>query len=431
MRDSERRRAVSSSSQGPNPQSSNPKLRIALINPMGDFGISTYTHELAEALVENGAEVDVYGSDRFNPEIAGFARRHRLYPILNSFIFRRRRRDAKPESAKLGASVPSGPGKARSKPKFLPLRRFLMSAELACYLRKGRYDLIWTQWPEMESYGIGFWRIGRLLGLRMVHTVHNVLPHEESAEGQRVCEMVYRKSERLVVHSSFAAKQLHDEFPGVAGKTIISRHGLFTVFPRRPESRVRVRQQLGISDSDVALLCCGAIRAYKNFDKVIEAMRDPQCNKPVLIVAGQEQGNAADPLAHTRELVERMGLSDHARLLPRFLTFGEMAELFEASDVVMLPYAKGYGSGLLLQAMTFGKYVVSSRTGGAEEYLEKYPRAVLLDGVGVGDIAVGIAAAEKEIAMARWGEARQPIPELEWRNIARSLLEQFGQLTRV
>ena len=422
---------MSSSRHIPASQSPNPRLRIAFINPMGDFGISTYTHELAEALVENGAEVDVYASDRFNPEIAVFPRRHRLYPILNSFIFRRRMRNANTQSPKLGASLPSGPGKARSKPKLPRLRKLLMSAELAWHLRKGRYDLIWTQWPEMESYGSAFWRIGRLLGLRIVHTVHNVLPHEESAAARQVCETVYRQGDCLIVHSNFAAKQLHDEFPGLETKTIISRHGLFTVFPRKPEARVQVRQRLGISDGDVVLLCCGAIRLYKNFDNVIQALHDPQCSTPVLIVAGQEPGNAVDPLAHTRELVERSGLSDRVRLLPKFLSFTEMAELFEASDIVMLPYAKGYGSGLLLQAMTFEKYVVSSRTGGAEEYLEKYPRAVLLDGVGVGDIAAGIAAAEKDFAALRSGGPLQPIPELEWRNIARSLLEQLRQPTRV
>ena len=422
---------MNSSSEALAKQLSNSKLRIALINPMGDFGISTYTHELAEALVEDGAQVDVYASDRFNPEIAAFPRKHRLYPILNSFIFRKRMREANTDSMTSSVSAPSALARPRSTPKLLAVRKFLMSAELAWHLRKRRYDLIWTQWPDMESYGTAFWRLSRLCGMRMVHTVHNVLPHEESSAGRQVCETVYRKSERLIVHSNFAAKQLDAEFPGLERKTIISRHGLFTVFPRRPEARTQVRQQLGISEDDIALLCCGAIRPYKNFNNVIKALRDPRCSKPIVIVAGKEPGDAADPLAHTRELVERSGLTDRVRLLAKFLSFTEMAELFEASDVVMLPYAKGYGSGLLLQAMRFEKYVVSSRTGGAEEYLEKYPRAVLLDGVDVGSIGAGIAAAQREIATSRSSGPLQPVPELEWRNIARDLLEQLFQPTRV
>lgn len=399
-------------------------MRIALINPMGDFGISTYTHELAEALVKNGAEVDVYASDRFNAEIAAFPRKHRLYPILNSFIFRRRVREANaPAGASSSAKNAAQPKNTILRPKLPRLRKLLMSAELAWHLRKQKYDLVWTQWPEMESYGTAFWSCVRMLGMRAVHTVHNVLPHEENDEGKKTCAVVYRSSERLILHSQFAAKQLASEFPGMEGKIIVSRHGLFTVFPRRPEARAAVREQLGIREDDMALLCCGAIRPYKNIDGVIEALRDPRCAKPLLIVAGQEPGNAADPLEHTRQMVEQFGLRDRVRLLPKFLSFTDMAELFEASDVVMLPYAKGYGSGLLLQAMTFGKLIVSSRTGGADEYLEKYPRAVLLEGASVSEIADGIA---KATAQMMTNVAPGPeVPELKWTNIAADLLSQL------
>ena len=299
-----------------------------------------------------------------------------------------------------------------------------MSAELAWHLRKQNYDLIWTQWPEMESYGTTFWRFARLLGMRMVHTVHNVLPHEESAKGREASELVYRCSERLIVHSNAAAKQLAAEFLGMERKAIVSRHGLFTVFPRRPEARAEVRQRFGIGDEDIALLCCGAIRPYKNFDSVIEALCDQRCAKPLLIVAGQEPGNAADALAHTRDLVQRLGLTDRARLLPKFLSFGEMAELFEASDMVMLPYAKGYGSGLLLQAMTFGKFIVSSKTGGASEYLQNYPSAIVLDDISVSGIATAIAKASQQVKPP--DPAPPSIRELDWRNIAADLLKQLS-----
>jgi glycosyltransferase involved in cell wall biosynthesis len=288
------------------------RMRIALINPMGDFGISTYTHELAEALVENGAEVDVYVSDRFNAEIADFPRKHRLYPILNSFIFRRRRREANAggASSKVKRAAPKN---TILRPKLPRVRKFLMSIELAWHLRKQKYDLIWTQWPEMESYGTAFWSFARWLGIRTVHTVHNVLPHEESLHARKVCEAVYRQSGRLIVHSQFAAKQLAGEFPGMEAKAIVSRHGLFTVFPRKPEARRAVREQLAIREGDVALLCCGAIRPYKNFGSVIEALCDPRCAKPLLIVAGQEPGNATDPLEHTRQMVEQFGLRARVR----------------------------------------------------------------------------------------------------------------------
>ena len=38
---------------------------VALINPMADYGIDTYTHELARGLAENGVHVDVFTADVF------------------------------------------------------------------------------------------------------------------------------------------------------------------------------------------------------------------------------------------------------------------------------------------------------------------------------------------------------------------------------
>jgi hypothetical protein len=212
-------------------------MRIALINSMGDFGISTYTHELAEVLVENGAEADVYASDRFNAKIAAFPREHRLYPILNSFIFRRRRREANAGGVSSSVKSAAQPKKTILRPKLPRVRKFLMSAELAWHLREQKYDLVWTQWPEMESYGTAFWSFARVLGMRAVHTVHNVLPHEESAEEKKTYAVVYRSSRRLILHPQFAPKQLASEFPGMEAKAIVSRYRLFTVFPRRPEAR--------------------------------------------------------------------------------------------------------------------------------------------------------------------------------------------------
>jgi glycosyltransferase involved in cell wall biosynthesis len=192
-----------------------------------------------------------------------------------------------------------------------------------------------------------------------------------------------------------------------------------------------VRQRLGNAEDDVALLCCGTIRPHKNFDGVIEALCDPRCAKPLLIVAGQEPGNAADPLEHTRQMVEQFGLRARVRCCqnssasPKWRSCLKPADTDTpptTNDVIMLPYAKGYGSGLLLQAMTFGKYIVSSRIGGADEYLQQYPRAVLLEGASVSEISAGIAKASGHVMSST---AAPDIPELEWTNIAADLLRQL------
>jgi glycosyltransferase involved in cell wall biosynthesis len=398
-------------------------VRIALINPLGDFGISVYTHELAEGLAANGAWVDVFETVGMNEEIASFPRRHGLFPVLGRFIFRQEREQKIAERHGDAPPAAASPTKRTYMPKLQPLREFLMNLELAVRLRRRGYDFIWTQWPEIIGRGTGFWRWCKLLRIPVVHTIHNVLPHEEEQDDAQRCRTVYGLCDRLIVHSVFARQQLLSLFPNLAAKVLVSRHGMHSVFMRHPEARSGWRNRLGLRTNDIALLCCGAIRPYKNVDRVIEALLDARCEDSVLIVAGKEPGNDPDPLRRTRALVTELGLSERTRLLPGFLSFSEMAELFEAADVLVLPYIQGYGSGLLLQGMSFGNYIISTRTGGADEYLAHYPLATLIEGAGSDDIAAGIADAARVLRAPARKRLATENPALTWEAIASDLLK--------
>ncbi len=87
---------------------------------------------------------------------------------------------------------------------------------------------------------------------------------------------------------------------------------------------------------------------------------------------------------------------------------------------MLLPYIESYGSGALLLGMTFDKYILATRTGGMDEYLEGYPRYKLLSGVGVEEILLGMKEALDSPAWLH----RQPdrSAELDWKNIARELV---------
>jgi len=106
-----------------------------------------------------------------------------------------------------------------------------------------------------------------------------------------------------------------------------------------------------------------------------------------------------------------------------------MSELFEASDILLLPYSKSYGSGLLMLGMTFGKYVVATKAG-MEEAASVYPRSILLDGADTASVLRGI-----EIAIQRSRTEFAPFAglpcEFDWINIGAKSLDEIGRvLTR-
>jgi glycosyltransferase involved in cell wall biosynthesis len=304
-------------------------------------------------------------------------------------------------------------------PKLVPI-------ELAAYLRWKQYDVVWTQWPVMRRGGALLWTWSRRLGRTVVHTVHDVRPHEPIRGYFDLCRTIYSCSELLVVHSRAAAVELLTLHPAVAGKVLVAPHGLYTVYPMRRESRGAVRQRLGVADDEALVLCLGGIRPYKNIEAVLDALAADGDGKMVIVIAGRESGYPdlvpGDPLGRVRRLVSERKLEHRVRLLPGPFDPTETAELFAATDVALLPYLHSSGSGLLLLCMTFGVHIAATAVGGMDEYLEGYPRATLLEGPSPAQVAAGLEAA---VAEAR----RYPpipvgrAPYLEWPAIAAYTLE--------
>jgi len=258
-----------------------------------------------------------------------------------------------------------------------------MTHELLWQLRKSGRTILWTQWPDMDPYLENFWDWAHRYGFILVHTVHNVLPHEVHPGDRERMEKVYEKADLLWVHSQQSQQLLLQEFPQLDPQKIaIYPIGLYSMFKRLPEKRESVRQELSISPNQPMLLACGLIRPYKNLDSVLTAIAAPEFAETVLTIAGRESGfpdsDRSDPLRRTRQAVERLGITGRVRLIPRFLSNDDLSALFEAADALLLPYKEGYGSGQLVMGMTFEKHLLTTPIGGSEEYLMHYPNHTMV-----------------------------------------------------
>lgn len=446
---------------------------IAILDPRADAGIGGYSHELAEGLVEIGMRVSVYTPKA--PFSERLARRYRLFPVLGDHVPHLRRAQAPGpivaraapaptvddgtctldpyfrllaergpsmcvgDAADVVAAPPSAigqpatPSNVAASASTHTLREWLggcaLSVELADHLRRERYRLVWTQWPELGRYDATFRSVCRTFGLRTIHTVHNVLPHERAPGDEARHKVVYRRSEALIVHSHQTARTLATAFPGTGSKIVTSRHGLYTIYPRVPGTRPRVRQHLQLDDDTTAILFFGGVRPYKNLDRTLEALGDRRCEGIVLIVAGWEWGYpdlvARDRLGRARRLASRLGAGARVRLLPGPFGVRQTAELFEASDAVILPYLQSYGSGLLCMGLTYGKHVLLTRAGGMEEYVSAYRAHTILHDAGADTIADGMSSARRQIG--RGIDAQRP-PDLEWPVIAAEMLADIDRV---
>jgi hypothetical protein len=390
---------------------------IALINPLPDFGIDSYTHELAQGLADAGIRTDVYASDSSKLRVQTRPN-YRRFHVLGSRLPSRILDATIPSDAPIPSGAGASPPTSQSQPsafKTFARDRFL-PFQLAMRLRRERYDVVWTQWPELGAYS-DLWQWCRILRIPVVHTVHNIFPHERSDGDVEISASAYRAARVLFVHSTPVLEELSELFPAYASKAVVIPHGTYTMYPRVPEVREQLRTDLKISPQQTVLLVCGAIRGYKNVNACIDAVATLHRDDIILVIAGSEPGAPkTDPLPETTARVHASSAASQVRLLPGFRDERGMAELFETSDVLMLPYLKSYGSGLLMLGITFGKTVLATRPG-MEETASQYPRSILLSSGSVDDLRVGI---ERAVAMVT-ANSRTPveIPQnLQWSNIA-------------
>jgi beta-1,4-mannosyltransferase len=300
-------------------------------------------------------------------------------------------------------------------------------------------------WPEsLYRYGRGPFRLrpllsrvklvlfasrlvaARLLGYRLVWTVHQLLPHESSDRGldRRAARLLGRACHLLVAHDEWTAAQARSEL-GHALKIAVLPHGSYIgVYPEgRP--RGDVRNELGVPQDSFLFLCFGELRPYKEIDLLLAAFSSASLPDARLVVAGNVK-------------VPSVGVAVRAASTtdPRIVTsFGfvpveRVAELFHACDAAVLPRGEAGTSGSLLLAFSLGLPVVVADVPTARELTRDGKAGWLFRPHDVPSLRAALesAAADRAEARARGQRAFDVAEGLTWTAIARDLARRLRQI---
>jgi glycosyltransferase involved in cell wall biosynthesis len=269
-----------------------------------------------------------------------------------------------------------------------------------------------------------------------VHTVHNVVPHERGAHDHAPLRDVYRAARALIVHSQYAQRALEAAFPFTADRIIVEPHGGYTTYPPPAVPSAQLRAKLDIPRDAIVVLAFGWIRPYKNIDRLVRALALLRGEPFVLVIAGREGSGfpdrtrpGADPLTRMRALAADVGVTNCVRFCPGVFSEQATTNFFGAADIVAMPYEESWGSGQLLLAMTLGRYVVTTRAGGAYEYLEDYTPHTLINGTTPEAIARALQHAAQRLPKIDPADRHLP-PRLTWDRISADTLEALDSSVR-
>jgi glycosyltransferase involved in cell wall biosynthesis len=278
------------------------------------------------------------------------------------------------------------------------------------------------------NYGLPFeeWVLdfARKLGIKIVYTVHNVLPQDTGERYRRVYERIYRGADRLICHDQGAARRLMDEFTIEPGRISVIPHGpLFQ--PQGPISAGPARRRLGFHDSECVVLWQGILRPYKGISFLLDAWRrvaDLNTGARLAIVGTGEKDQIQGVL---RGISERK-LQKSVRPELRFVPVEELSDYYSAADILVYPYREITTSGALMTGINYGKAIVTTVLPAFQKLLRDGENALLIpygDAKSLADCLVSLIRYPDLRSHLARAASRIPAAMNGWTDIARQTLD--------
>jgi len=318
-------------------------MKILMIDTSPTGGIAHYTYNLCEALARRGDKVRLLTHRDY--ELSDFPR---TFSLLRSFC--------------------------REEPYWKTLRFLLRE----CFTF--RPDVVHFQTLISTRKDGLLFALLRCMGLSIVFTAHNVLPHETRPFEITSYKWMYRLAARIIVHAEQNRREFVRHFDRSAKKVEVIPHGSYRFFRTRSSlTRRDARRKFSLPPAAKVVLFFGAIRPYKGLHRLIRSVGEMvRAGEDVyLMIAGKVLVGTEEE--YRRAIVEA-GIEDRVRFRQEYIPFDEVADYFTAADAVALPYEHIYDSGVLHIAFALGIPVVASRVGSFLDYVRDGETGLLVDG---------------------------------------------------
>jgi glycosyltransferase involved in cell wall biosynthesis len=250
---------------------------------------------------------------------------------------------------------------------------------LAVWIMFEKPDILHIQWiPLVQKlpFDIWFMKFARMRGVRIVYTVHNVLPHDSGQAFKDVYGRVYAQADGLICHTKETQAQLESEFRVGPQRIWVIPHGpLF--HEAAPLDVNAARARLGFSKHVCIVLMQGMLKPYKGVEFLLEAWRaihDLGLDAQLAIVGTGEK----EFEERIRNQIVTLGIQDSVRLDLRYISDEELASYHQACDVIAYPYKAITASGALMTGLSYGKAIIATDLPSFQEILENGKSALLV-----------------------------------------------------
>lgn len=204
----------------------------------------------------------------------------------------------------------------------------------------------------------------KLLGYKLIWTVHNVLPHnKQTSNDSFVTKTAVSLSNHVIVHSNQTVTELK-ELEITLKKYSIIPIGTYDTY-QNVVSKTEARKKLGIKSSEFVFLFIGNIRKNRGIDNLVitfNKLNKIEKNIKLIIVGKCENKELKKVILDYKEL-----LGKDLLFIDHYVEDDDIQYYMNASDCTVFPFTTVTTSSSVILSFSFRKPVIAPRLGNIVE----------------------------------------------------------------
>lgn len=251
---------------------------------------------------------------------------------------------------------------------------------------------------------------------------HNVIPHEHFPLGKTLSKKLLERADKVFLLSENSLKE---------ARSLDIRTPLKVLFHPVYEqdhpsaSKIELRKKYGFQEDDYIPLFFGLIRPYKGLDLFIQALNKLSFTEHQIkpLIAGEFYADKEPLLAEINP--------DHQekyKIIDRFVSDQEMAELFHLADILVMPYRSATQSGILANAINFLLPSIVTDLEGLTEHIEHRKDAWVVPQNNSQELANAILSLKDQAIRTELEQSLIPLKkQLSWSSFSQQLLSEISE----
>ena len=304
-------------------------------------------------------------------------------------------------------------------------------SEIWLFKNRTNFQVLHIHWPHMlyqqgKNIPLCFIRftgkliLARLLGYKIVWTVHNLMPHDQlyPVIDYLVRLFIVKIAHSIIVHCGYAKDKVVKKFRRKKGVYVIPHGNYLEIYPSS-NTKEEARQILGIHNSAFVYLFFGAIRSYKGVDCLVKAFNQLVDKNVVLLIAGKCSDSEEKILTRMTQHEKRI------KLFLEFIPNEKVPLFFKSADVHILPFSEVLTSGSMILGLSFSIPVIAPALGCLPEILS--PKAgILYNTSGENGLLKALQTIKQKDVAEMGRQAYKVAAALDWKTIANKTYQVYS-----